>query len=77
MFNGQAYFIPLTQDDKEYERQFIIAYSAKMNIEALEIFLDVMRQRNFTDVARARNRAPSSISRTMTTLENEIGIRLF
>ncbi|HHI92770.1 MAG TPA: LysR family transcriptional regulator [Gammaproteobacteria bacterium] len=48
-----------------------------MDIEALEIFLDVMRQRNFTDVARTRNLAPSSISRTMTALENEIGIRLF
>ncbi len=48
-----------------------------MDIEALEIFLDVMRQRNFTDVARARDLAPSSISRTITSLENEIGIRLF
>ncbi len=48
-----------------------------MNTEALEIFLDVMRQRNFTDVARARDLAPSSVSRTITGLENELGFRLF
>ncbi|NOX76582.1 MAG: LysR family transcriptional regulator [Gammaproteobacteria bacterium] len=48
-----------------------------MDTEALEVFLDVMRQRNFTDVARARNLAPSSVSRTITGLEKEIGFRLF
>lgn len=48
-----------------------------MEIETLEIFLHVMRQRNFTDVARARNLAPSSVSRTITALEKEIGIKLF
>jgi len=48
-----------------------------MDIGALEIFLDVVRQRSFTDVARARNLAPSSVSRTITALEKEVGIRLF
>jgi len=48
-----------------------------MDIEALEIFVDVMGHRNFTDVARVRNLAPSSVSRTITALEKEIGIRLF
>ncbi len=57
--------------------QFIFAYNAQMDIEALKLFLDVMRQRNFTDVARARGIAPSSVSRTVTGLENELGIRLF
>lgn len=48
-----------------------------MELEALEIFLDVMRQRNFTDVARARDVATSSISRTIGALEHELGFRLF
>lgn len=48
-----------------------------MDIEALELFMDVMRQRNFTDIARERGLAPSSVSRTITGLEKELGVRLF
>ena len=48
-----------------------------MDIVTLEMFLDVMRHRNFIDVARARDIAPSSVSRTITGLENELGFRLF
>jgi len=48
-----------------------------MNIEALQIFLDCLRQGNFTDVARALEVAPSSISRIITGLEKELGFRLF
>ncbi len=48
-----------------------------MDIEALELFMDVMRQRNFTDIARERGMAASSVSRTITGLEKELGVRLF
>ena len=48
-----------------------------MDIEVLELFVEVMRTRNFTDIARARGIAPSSVSRAMTNLETELGIRLF
>lgn len=48
-----------------------------MDIEALELFAEVMRTRSFTDIARARGIAASSVSRVITTLENELGIRLF
>ena len=48
-----------------------------MDTEALELFAEVMRTRSFTEVARALRIAPSSVSRTITALENELGIRLF
>jgi DNA-binding transcriptional LysR family regulator len=48
-----------------------------MDTEALELFAEVMRARSFTEVARARRIAPSSVSRTITALEDELGIRLF
>jgi len=48
-----------------------------MDIEALKLFLDVMHRRNFTDIARERGLAPSSVSRTITGLEKELGVRLF
>ena len=48
-----------------------------MELETLELFLDVMRARNFTRIARARGVAPSSISRAITHLEDELGVRLF
>lgn len=48
-----------------------------MDIETLALFKEVMRARNFTDIARARGIAPSSVSRAISGLENELGIRLF
>lgn len=48
-----------------------------MEISTLHLFIEVMRRRNFTDIARTRGVAPSSISRTITGLEKELGIRLF
>jgi len=48
-----------------------------MDIETLELFMDVMRRRNFTEIARERDLAPSSVSRTITGLEDELGIKLF
>ncbi|HEB57660.1 MAG TPA: LysR family transcriptional regulator [Gammaproteobacteria bacterium] len=48
-----------------------------MDTETLTLFLDVMRVRNFSRVADARGMAPSSISRAITALEQELGVRLF
>ena len=48
-----------------------------MDIETLELFIEVMRTRNFTDIARARGVAASSISRSITALENSLDTRLF
>jgi DNA-binding transcriptional LysR family regulator len=48
-----------------------------MNLAALEIFADVMRRGSLSAVARERDIAPSSISRTITALERELGARLF
>ncbi len=48
-----------------------------MEIESLRIFVDVMRRGSFAAVARDRNLDPSSISRAIRSLEDELGIRLF
>ncbi len=48
-----------------------------MEVGTLKLFLDVMRHRSFTDVAKARGIAPSSVSRSIARLENELGVRLF
>ena len=48
-----------------------------MEISTLKLFIEVMRQRSFTEVARAHGIAPSSVSRTIAGLEDELGIRLF
>ncbi len=47
-----------------------------MNIESLLIFVDVVRSGSFTAVAKKRQVAVSSISRTVTSIENNLGIRL-
>ncbi|WP_317933135.1 LysR family transcriptional regulator [Halioxenophilus sp. WMMB6] len=48
-----------------------------MDTKVLAIFVDVMQFLNFADVARLRGLAPSSVSRSIAQLENELGIRLF
>ena len=48
-----------------------------MDIEVLKTFVEVMRQSSFAAVARERNIDPSSISRAVAGLEQELGIRLF
>ncbi len=48
-----------------------------MEISVLKIFVEVMRQGSFAAVARERNLDPSSISRAIASLEQELGIRLF
>lgn len=48
-----------------------------MEIATLRTFVEVMRRRSFTSVAQGLNVAPSSISRTIASLESELGVRLF
>jgi len=48
-----------------------------MEVASLYIFAEVVRLRSFTAIAKARGVAPSSVSRTILALENEVGIRLF
>jgi len=48
-----------------------------MELNSLKLFVEVMQQRNFTDIAKLHNIAPSSVSRSITALEKELGVRLF
>jgi DNA-binding transcriptional LysR family regulator len=56
---------------------FIYAYIAAMDINVLAIFVEVVRKRSFTAVAKDRNVDPTTISRAIATLERELGLRLF
>ncbi|WP_428261446.1 LysR family transcriptional regulator [Haliangium sp.] len=48
-----------------------------MELSALQVFAEVMRRGSFARVARARGVAASSISRVISALEDELGVRLF
>ena len=48
-----------------------------MDLEVLATFVEVMRQGSFAAVARERNIDPSSVSRAISGLEQELGVRLF
>ncbi len=48
-----------------------------MEIGILKMFVEVMRQGSFAAIARERNIDPSSVSRSISGLEKELGIRLF
>jgi DNA-binding transcriptional LysR family regulator len=47
-----------------------------MDLSVLQIFIAVVRQGSFAAVARERNVDPSSVSRAIAGLEEELGIRL-
>ena len=48
-----------------------------MEIETLRTYVEVMRLRSVTAVARTQNVDPSSVSRTIASLEDALGVRLF
>lgn len=48
-----------------------------MDIDSLRIFVEVVRRGSFAAVARDRNIDPSSISRAVASLEEDLGTRLF
>ena len=48
-----------------------------MEIATLYLFVEVVQQGSFAQVARMRNIDPSSVSRTIAKLEAELGIKLF
>lgn len=47
-----------------------------MDVESLRIFVEVIRRGSFATVARDRNLDPSSVSRVVAALEEELGTRL-
>lgn len=53
------------------------AYNAVMDLTVLQLFVEVMRQGSFAAVARDRTLDPSSVSRAIKGLEEELGVRLF
>lgn len=48
-----------------------------MDTDLIKTFVDVVRRGSFASVAKDRNVAPSSISRAIAALEDELGLRLF
>ncbi|NNG03418.1 MAG: LysR family transcriptional regulator, partial [Inquilinus sp.] len=48
-----------------------------MDIANLNLLVDVARRGSFAAAARARDLDPSSVSRVVAQLEDEIGIRVF
>jgi len=48
-----------------------------MDIETLYLFAEVMRQRSFSAIAKTRGIAASSVSRSISALEAQVGARLF
>jgi DNA-binding transcriptional LysR family regulator len=48
-----------------------------MDIQAIQLFADAARSGSFAAVARERGLAPSSVSRSVALLEEELGARLF
>jgi DNA-binding transcriptional LysR family regulator len=51
-------------------------YNSSMDLSVLKIFVEVIRQGSFAAVARERNLDPSSVSRAIAGLEEELGIPL-
>lgn len=49
----------------------------RMNVEAIQTFVDAVSRGSFAAVARARGVAPSSVSRLVAELEAELEVRLF
>lgn len=48
-----------------------------MELAVLELFIDVVRHGSFAAAAREHNLDPSSVSRAISGLEDELGLRLF
>ena len=48
-----------------------------MDIEIVRLFVEVARRGNFAAVARDRDADPSTVSRSVAQLEEELGVRLF
>ncbi len=48
-----------------------------MDMDSARVFVNVMKQGSFAAVARQRGMDPSSISRSISNLEGELGFRLF
>jgi DNA-binding transcriptional LysR family regulator len=53
------------------------AYNARMNTDTLKLFIEVSQLGSFAAVARKLNLDPSSVSRSIALLEEQLGLRLF
>lgn len=58
-------------------KQFIIAYSATMELTQLKVFAAVERAHGFSAAADALEMSPSSVTRAVANLEASLGVRLF
>lgn len=63
--------------NKDLDTYNIYAYTAAMDTNTLAVFVEVVRKRSFTAVARERDVDPATIARTVAGLERELGLRLF
>ena len=48
-----------------------------MNTELFQLFTEVYRNQSFAEVAKSRNVSPSSVTRAIALLEEDLGVRLF
>src|SRR5882724_3551999 len=70
MGHGERFLAPVDRRDRR-------AMLASMEIETSRTFVEVMRRGSFATVARDRNLDPSSVSRTIAALKQQLGTRLF
>ncbi len=74
---NMKYFNKTRNRNKLNHKQFTNAKNAIMNTDYIKTFLAVYRAGSFIDVAKEKNLAPSSVSRSINALENMLKIRLF
>ncbi len=63
-------------DKRLYTHDFNV-WSARMDFDSVRVFIEVMKHGSFAAAARQRNMDPSSISRSISGLESQLGFRLF
>jgi len=74
---GRADFIRAKGLDKYLDLHHCRAYSASMDIESLRIITLVSKHGSFAATARVLGVDPSSVSRTVSRVEDYLGVRLF
>lgn len=63
--------------DKCLSMHFISAHNARMNLDHIKLFVAVYKVGSFAAVAKDLNMAASSVSRAVSTLEEQLSTRLF
>lgn len=75
--NVYSYHTSRINLNKHLLMELINAFYALMDIHALDIFSDIINKGSFAEVAKHQNMSPSSISRMIANLDQELGVRLF